>query len=713
MRFEKIFLFLLPCMLALFAAANAVELPSLMPAPQEMNWTSGEEAWLQVDGLSGMALDDSLTSDMAAIRRLSEKMGILLPEATNGNLKVTRGTLPDSIPAKTRHEAYQLIINVAGITVTSETLHGIHNGLTTLIALLDTEKGFPCVSILDWPDQQMRGTYAGCIASAEERFEQFVGLKLNLLVLEDGNLYDLDNPEVCAHFQNLAGKCRENYIEFVPELQSLGWGQFVLQREPRAVEARRVERAAFEVRNGRVYSPDPEMPESVAVSNASFESGLDGWKAQTHDGHWKASYSDDAKVVACDDAEGGHALQLTLSSQGTVRVEQDVRVQPNARYEVKCRIKTRNVVGDSGAYIEVYGVGSRGDMSLIARNSKNIQGTTDWQVSQAEFVTGAYQPARPGGAIAEEVEAQPKQGYEKVRIFVRLQDTTGTAWFDAVEVIPLQSLNPLANVVVTERAKVTVESADGAILYENGKDYTLDVPEIKYPYESGGPLQVILAPQSRIAEGDTLLLSFNQATREDITCCPSEPLYDEFMRKAIGNVVEKLNPNYLHIGHDEPRFFNRDQRCTDRNLSSDVLFADAIKRIYASAKEANPDIRVMLWDDAINPYQNGPHLNTSDAATLLPRDIIVCIWWYDNVDWDRQIDKSMEYFLGLGFEVTGSPWFRVPNAYHWAELFDKQKDNPKELGIIYTSWELVPEPWAALEFTAEHSWSFGRPQYKP
>jgi len=219
----------------------------------------------------------------------------------------------------------------------------------------------------------------------------------------------------------------------------------------------------------------------------------------------------------------------------------------------------------------------------------------------------------------------------------------------------------------------------------------------------------VLADKSRIKEGDTLLLSFNQATLEDITCCPSEPLYDAFMRKSIAAVVEKLDPNYLHIGHDEPRFFNRDQRCADRGLSNEELFADTIKNIYASAKAANPDIRVMLWDDAINPYQNGPHLDTSEVARHLPKDIIINVWWYDNVDWERQLDKSVAFFMEQGFEVTGSPWFRLPNARRWAEVFNTLKDNPKALGIIYTSWEEVPDPWAALEFTAEHTWSFGKP----
>lgn len=77
------------------------------------------------------------------------------------------------------------------------------------------------------------------------------------------------------------------------------------------------------------------------------------------------------------------------------------------------------------------------------------------------------------------------------------------------------------------------------------------------------------------------------------------------------------------------------------------------------------------------------------------------------------MDKPMEYFLGLGFEVTGSPWFRMPNDEHWLELFQQHKNNPKAPGIIYTGWEEVPELWAAFEFTAEQSRHFGRSTYTP
>lgn len=693
-----------------FFNVAAAALPELTPVPQQMQWTSGRDCWLDAHALRGVAADAALPDNMAALARVAKALNTSLPSLPEGKLKLLLAPLDDTLPKRTRHEAYTLVVDSNGATITAETAHGIHNGLVSLARLADAQQGIPCVSITDWPDRQVRGTYVPGIGQAEERLDQFVDLKLNLLLLEDGHLYDLDNADTCARFQKLAALCRANFIDFVPELQSLGWGHSVLQREPRAVEARQVRRAAFPVRDGRLHSPNPPLPSPLAIANASFASGLDAWKPETHHTRWNPSTPDEALVVACNDAVGGHALQLTLVDQGTVRVAQDVAVQANARYTLTCRIKTEDVVG-VGAYLEVYGRDARGTMTLIGLNEVRITGTTDWRDYSVAFETGGYQRARPGGALVDDETAVPAEGYERVCVYVRLQDAVGTAWFDAVQSVPMRQPNPLANVVVTDRSQVKVECDGSTTVYEEGRDYTLEVPELRYPFAFGEPLQVVLTENSRIQEGDTLLLTFNQATYEDITCCPSEPLYDEFMHKSIANVVEKLNPDFLHIGHDEPRFFNRDQRCTDRHLSNAELFADAIKRIHASAKAANPDIRLMMWDDAINPHQNGPHLDTSAVASMLPRDIIINVWWYDTFDMDAQLDKSIAFFMDLGFETTGSPWFRIPNAWRWAELFDAYGNNPQALGIIYTSWGGVPDPWAALEFTAEHAWSFGKPEY--
>lgn len=687
-------------------AAVGEALPVIVPAPQEITWTTGGPAWIDVVAINGVTFPEEAQGVQAGLERLRASLGAPLPETAAGNLRLTLCTL-DGVFGKTRAEAYIVTVRGDGIAVAAETPHGLHNGLVSLTRLVTPEKRIPCVTIRDWPDLAMRGTYAPNIEEAEAHFDEFAALKLNLLLLEDARLYDLDKPEIRERFQKLAERCRANFIEFVPELQSLGWGHSVLQREPRCVEARWVSQRPFPIKDGRVFSPDPELPPPPSVQNPLFEDGLKGWTSQTHrSGAWHPSTETEAYTTSAP-GRNGYALALACEEHSVVRAEQTLDTAPDARYELRCQVKTEQVAGE-GAIVEVYGVEEDGALGAFLGVDSNPQrGDTDWTQHRVVFETGARDHAQPGGGHDPNAVAKP---YHRVRVYPRLQEASGRAYFSELEIVPLPSPNPLGNVVVTEAAKVLVQSADGTQTYEAGRDYALDVPPLHYPFEEGPAMNVIVSPGGRIQEGDTVLLSYNQAQREDVTCCPSEPLYRDFLRNAIRGVVDAFHPKYLHIGHDEPRFFNRDQRCADRAMNNETLFADDIIRTRDFAKEADPNLRVMLWDDAINPFQNGPNLGTSDAAKALPRDLIINVWWYDNFGWPKQIDESLGYFLNLGFEVTGSPWFRIPTAWHWAEIFNQHKEDARALGIIYTSWP-TETPWAALEFTAEQAWSFGKPAY--
>ena len=704
---QILWVFVLTLSLTPAAIADDNTLPQIMPAPQSIEWTSGQPDFFDTAALKGVAVPVDAQSVQPGIDYLAKALGLTLIADPKGTLTLTLDALPKSIPSRTRAEAYQLIVKPAGITVVAEKPHGLHNGLITL-SELSTDKGIPCVTILDWPDQVMRGVYVSGVVEADARFEQFVSLKLNMILVEDGKLFDLENPETLSAYKAFAEKCRSHFIDFVPELQSLGWGMYVLLQEPRCVEARWIDKKPFPVKNGCVYSPDPDIPPAAKVANASFESGMKGWHAETYrDRRWNDSAERDAGVVG--EGHSGKALKLVSEGTNTVRIEQDIEVKPNARYEVRCMLKTEDIAG-RGALMEVYGVEKSGNFgAFLGGNENPRRGTTGWASHEVMFETSFESPARPGGTF--DRETKPRV-YERVRIFLRIQDGAGTAWFDDIEVISLQANNSLDNVVVTDTARVIVQSEDKATTYERGKDFTLDVPELRYPFSEGDPLGVTFTADSGVKDGDTVLLSYNQAGREDVTCCPSEPLYRAFMRKTIHDVIRELKPKYLHIGHDEARFFNRDQRCSDQKMSNEELFVDDIKRMHQYALEADPNVRVMMWDDAINPYQNGPSLKTSDAAKYLPKDIIVNVWWYGDSGWEKLMDASMDYFLGLDFDTTGSPWFRIPNAWHWAELLNSLKEHPKTLGVIYTSWA-TDTPWAALELTAEHAWSFNKPPYTP
>jgi len=678
----------------------AEDLPNVVPAPRHMTWTTGDPAWLawdkigcfvaNADGDISGGIDQvnarlsELGIDPLPVKDAGEGVVIRLSVKAQGDLDKPMDALPQP-----KAEGYRLAVGKDVVFVIGEDLPGLYYGLMTLRQLAD-KKGLPCVLISDWPDQRLRGTYIAGYTDWETRIPEFAALKLNLVLFEDGSLFELDTPEIQERWQKIFALCRKHFIEPVPELQSLGWGQHILKFEPRAVEGTTINKRSFEVTDDKVQSPDiPGLPPLKTV-NGGFEEGegnqITGW------------FQDPPGTGAVIEREGAYTgercCRITQTEKGTMRVWQDIACPVFRPFEASCYLKTEDINGGY-AYIEVYGICGDGDLGeLIGKDAAKIGGTQDWQHTVTRFATDKY---------------------SNVRVYLRIQEAKGTAWFDDVLVTGYQAPNPLSNVIVTEASPVRVQSMTGVVTFKEGKDYQLTVPELKFPYGRGEPLGITLVPGSRIRNGFPVLVSYNYAPEGSITCCPSEPLYQEFMRKAIHNAVNYLKPKYLHIGHDEPRLMCKDTRCRNRKLTSAELFVDDIKKMREYALEADPAIRIMMWDDAVNPYQNAPMLKMETAAETIPKDVILCVWWYAESDVDRQIEQSTQYFLDLGFDITGSPWFNPKNAYQWAEtLYRHGKDNPHALGNIYTSWAHdFEDPWGALQTTAEYTWTIDKPPFEP
>jgi len=688
-------------------AQQETPLPKVIPAPRHMQWAAGAPAWLEMSGLDAYVLSASCRGIEGGIEQVDARLRTLslapLPVRTQSNITAASASggvfltvQPDdaceamvSDLPEPGAEGYRLLVTPDAVFIVGKDLPGLYYGLVTLSRLIEKQGRIPRVAISDWPDMRLRGTYIGGSSDWPNRIRGFASLKLNLVQFESSEFYLLDDPEVRSRWQDIFALCRRHFIEPVPELQSLGWGHFILRQEPRAAEGVYIEKQPFQVADGRVQSPDPPIAPALEIANPGFEQAdgdvVAGW---TQEQPGKGTLAD---------REGAHAgqgcVRIACAERTVMRVWQDVDCLPDRRYEVSCFMKTQDIAGGT-AYIEVYGLQPSRDLGeLIGREAPKLGGTTDWTRAATAFDTA---------------------GYARLRIYVRIQDATGTAWFDDVAIAGVPSPNPLANVLVTEVSPVVVQDETGNVTYEEGKDYALRVPQIEYPYESGDPLGIEVLPEGRIADGDTVLLSYNHAPGGSITCCPSEPLYQAFMRKAVHNTVSCLKPKYLHIGHDEPRVMNRDKRCTDRGLSSAEIFVDDIKKMRAYAREVDPNIRVMMWDDAVNPYQNAPAFGMEKAAESIPKDIVMCIWWYSESNVEKQIEASTKYFLDLGFDITGSPWFNPNNAYRWAEtLYRHGKGNPHVLGDLYTSWaHPSADPWGALATTAEYAWTIDQPPFE-
>lgn len=688
----------------------ACGLPAVVPAPQAMTWTEADTpAWLDLKAVKGIVVSPECSEAAGGVELLQARLRELHldeavvpkidsaahPAAEPGfiHLGVTpnpelESRFPAALKDASQHgdEAYRLLVDKDAVFILGNSLAGLHRGLMTLRQLVDERGRIARVAVADWPDLPMRGTYMAGSAGLKERIEQCATLKLNLMLFECSDFFDFEDPAKRARWEEAFALCRKHFIEPVPELQSFGWGQFVLAAHPEAAEGLPIDRRRFEVKDGLVQSPDPPLAPAATIANPGFdgEAGkpIAGWSA---DGQLEGLSADPGAPRA-----GRASLRIVRTEKGTTRVWQAVAIQPKDHYRLTGFLKATGIKSGQ-AYMEIYGLKPDGSLGEWLGRGEGALHDQDWKQDAVAFDSGDY---------------------DRAQIYVRLQDGQGTAWFDDIALTGAPGLNPLSNVVLTASTLPIIQDETGAVTYEGGRDYRIaPAAPLKFPFEVGPPLRIEIPTGSRIKDGSAVLITYDQVPPGSMTCCPSEPLYQKFMNNAMHQVIGALKPKYLHVGHDEPRVLNRDHRCTARKLSNSALFADDVQRMRTYARELTPEIRLMMWSDAVNPYHNGPMLSMNDAAPLLPKDVIQCLWWYDYPDKASRIENSLDYFLKQGVDVTGSPWFNPRNVQQWAEaLHQHRKTDSHVLGEIYTSWSDTSEdPWQALTTAAKCSWNKNAP----
>jgi len=282
-------------------------------------------------------------------------------------------------------------------------------------------------------------------------------------------------------------------------------------------------------------------------------------------------------------------------------------------------------------------------------------------------------------------------------------------WVEGEEVT-LRSEEPVPlahpNVLITESTGITLKSADGRKTYVEGQDYRVLPGVTKFIFRPDAePYRVARIAGGAMADGETVLASYDYASRvnsENMPYCPSEPLTRQMMSDALAATIRYLHPRYLHIGHDEPAQMGTDSRCRATGKSNALLFADDITCLRQWARQMDPKVRLMMWADALNPYHNAGVNHTAEAAELIPKDVIQCVWFYGAGEPLSQGRRSLEHFAQLGLTTTGSPWYDQACARQWSQVCGEARRRGWDcLGTIYTSWG---NHWEALEVAADTSW---------
>jgi len=128
------------------------------------------------------------------------------------------------------------------------------------------------------------------------------------------------------------------------------------------------------------------------------------------------------------------------------------------------------------------------------------------------------------------------------------------------------------------------------------------------------------------------------------TYCPNHPDTYPLVFDVLGEIIDVFRPKLVNIGHDEYYSMALCPRCKDKKPHD--IFADDVKKIHGWLKERG--IRTAMWGEKLLPTvtANGRTYGGAGNAALhwpdetiyipetyycqylLPRDILMCNWYY-------------------------------------------------------------------------------------
>lgn len=286
-----------------------------------------------------------------------------------------------------------------------------------------------------------------------------------------------------------------------------------------------------------------------------------------------------------------------------------------------------------------------------------------------------------------------------------------------VQVDPVKDF--LKNVIRSEDSNIIIKNLNGKKIYKENVDYYVEAGDFFYPYLlSERPIKIYSTPNSDIKEGEMVLVSYDYVavmspeTPWSIPYCPSSERTYNVMLDALRNVIYSLKPSYICIGHDEIKGINRDSRCRKRNLSNAELLAEDVNKLNYFVKSIDPSIKLLMWDDMFNPLHNGGDENyqiryggikgrTCDAINLIPKDLIIMIWWYDNNDLTGKMKNSLNFFNSQGFDSIVVGYEGKGNIKTWYDII---KNSKKDRYFIVTTWNGWDKNINSIKYAAELMW---------
>ena len=186
--------------------------------------------------------------------------------------------------------------------------------------------------------------------------------------------------------------------------------------------------------------------------------------------------------------------------------------------------------------------------------------------------------------------------------------------------------------------------------------------------------------------------------------CLSNPEAKTVIADYMVELLEDFgNPEFFHIGCDEAHRPSCPE-CASKPYSK--LLVEHIE--FAHKVLAEHGARPMMWHDMLlkkgdarwKGYKANGTTETAKAAETLPKDIVICDWFYRDA---QKSYPSYTYFQSLGYNVLACPWHNANGIVAEAKAIKAING----FGMLGTLWHHYygPELSMAYRVTANATWN--------
>jgi hypothetical protein len=510
--------------------------------------------------------------------------------------------------------------------------------------------------------------------------ERAAAVGYNGVVLDDRNFYHLEDRD--EHYSENARRLRERAralgLEVAVSCMPLGYSSGILFHNPNLAEGVPVVDMRYVVVSGQAL---PGHDPAVWLPGGDFEDVRNGrfygWDWYDNPGE---STIPDSRIFH----RGNRSVRMERIGKvnqphGHCRFCKKVSLKPFHYYHISAWVKTQDFATPEVVKMVVL---AGEELRSIAYAPVNPERTQDWRQYHLVFNSLTYDYAN---------------------IYVGVWGgTTGAIWWDDVN---LEECGPV-NILRRAGTPLLVKAEDGTP-YQEGMDFepVLD-PRLDAFEQYHQPPPIKLTPNSRIREGQTVLVSFYHPAiigSSQVMCCLSEPEVYKILEDQVRHVNDLLHPEAFLMNHDEIRCANWDLSCQQRGLTPGQLLADNVARCTQMIRNNAPNADIYVWSDMFDPFHNAgqePYylVNGSWRGSWegLDARIIIMNWYAEPAP------ANNKWFAERGHrQMLAGYYDKGPGHFYDPEWLEKTREVPGIIGVMYTPWS---KGYEDIEAWAEAVW---------